>query len=181
MKKFGFAFACVLLGSLLLVGASSSATYDPWVDLDESGDVDIFDVVTLAGSYQTTGDPTKNVNVLNWPVSDDVSVWWSEPLVPSAKITSSGRHADGFGQLHVLVRAEGLGAGESVTFVINGWLRNPEGTVYVYTEAMSTQLISTTSVRDFTIPVPSGRFNFEATAGETTSCWMYLSFYLTWS
>jgi hypothetical protein len=52
MKKACFAVACVLVGSLLLVQASSSATYDPWVDLDESGDVDSFDVMTLAGSYQ---------------------------------------------------------------------------------------------------------------------------------
>ena len=63
MKKAVFASACVLLALTMVVRMSSSATYDPWVDLDDSGDIDIFDVVTLAGSYATAGDPTKNVTI----------------------------------------------------------------------------------------------------------------------
>jgi hypothetical protein len=181
MKKAWFALACVLLGSLLLVQASSSATYDPWVDLDESGDIDIFDVVTLAGSYQTTGDPTKNVYVVNWPVSSDVGVWWAESLGPSSTMYSGVHYAEGFGQLHVLAKAAYLGAGESVEIVIYGELSNPSKTAYWLTTAYTTTLTSTSSSRDITIPVPSERFKFYASADAATSCDVYLSFYLTWS
>ena len=47
-----------LLMSVLLVGVTSSVgVYDPWCDLDDDGDIDIFDVVRLAGAYNTAGEP----------------------------------------------------------------------------------------------------------------------------
>ncbi|MCW3980044.1 MAG: hypothetical protein NWF11_01045, partial [Candidatus Bathyarchaeota archaeon] len=48
----------VLLGSLLLVAVTGSeSVYDPWCDLDDDGDIDIFDIVRMAGIYGTAGDP----------------------------------------------------------------------------------------------------------------------------
>jgi hypothetical protein len=88
MKKITFASVCVLLTLTVLVRVSSSATYDPWVDLDESGDVDIFDVVTLANSYQTTGDPTKNVVIAGRAHSLAHTVY-AYPLSPLARARSS--------------------------------------------------------------------------------------------
>jgi len=50
--------AMFLLASLFLVGLTSSAgVYNPWYDLDDDGDIDIFDVVKMAGIYGTTGEP----------------------------------------------------------------------------------------------------------------------------
>lgn len=60
--------AAMLLLTPFLVGLTASAPYDPWYDLDENGKIDIFDVVRIAGTYGTTGDPGKNVSVTNWPV-----------------------------------------------------------------------------------------------------------------
>lgn len=45
----------------------TSTGYDPWVDQDEDGDVDASDLNVLAGEYGSTGNPTKNVSVTNWP------------------------------------------------------------------------------------------------------------------
>ena len=53
------------LTATLFVVASTG--YDPWVDQDEDGDVDASDLNVLAGEYGSTGDPTKNVSVTNWP------------------------------------------------------------------------------------------------------------------
>jgi hypothetical protein len=39
--------------------------YDPWIDNNEDGAVDIFDAINLANAFNTAGDPTKNVNVTN--------------------------------------------------------------------------------------------------------------------
>jgi hypothetical protein len=40
-----------LLLTPLLIGLTSSAPYDAWTDLDADGDVDIFDLVKIAGEY----------------------------------------------------------------------------------------------------------------------------------
>lgn len=70
MRKTVLALACVLLAPVFLVGITASAPYEPWYDLDENGKIDIFDVVRIAGTYGTTGDPGKNVNVTNFPLDE---------------------------------------------------------------------------------------------------------------
>jgi hypothetical protein len=41
--------------------------YNSWTDLNGDGTVDIYDAITLADAYGTSGDSTRNVNVTNWP------------------------------------------------------------------------------------------------------------------
>ena len=68
MIKRKYALAIVLvfcLTTALFIVASTG--YDPWVDQDEDGDVDASDLNVLSQEYGTTGDPTKNVSVTNWP------------------------------------------------------------------------------------------------------------------
>ena len=53
----------VVLSIGYLVGYTSSIAdspptgYCPWNDLDDDGDIDIFDIVGIAGRYGTSGDP----------------------------------------------------------------------------------------------------------------------------
>ena len=67
MKNTFLFVICGLLAFTLLVGLTSSVSYDPWCDLDEDGRISIFDVVQIASVYGTLGDPGKNVTVTNWP------------------------------------------------------------------------------------------------------------------
>jgi hypothetical protein len=54
----GIVLAAALLAAPWLVGSTSSAgVYDPWCDLDDDGDIDIFDIVRAAGAYGTSGEP----------------------------------------------------------------------------------------------------------------------------
>jgi len=52
-----------VLSSAYIVGYTSSVSdcpptgYCPWDDLDDDGDIDIFDVVEIAGRYGTSGEP----------------------------------------------------------------------------------------------------------------------------
>lgn len=63
-----------LVGALLvaivyipLSGGETIFPYDPWEDINDDGVINILDIVNLANSYGTTGDPTKNVVVrYNW-------------------------------------------------------------------------------------------------------------------
>ena len=80
------ALAFSLTATLLVV---TSIGYDPWVDQDEDGDVDASDLNALSQEYGSTGDPTKNVSVTNWPQP-------SAPLFPDyITLRATGqRHAN---------------------------------------------------------------------------------------
>jgi len=45
---------------------SANSPYDPWIDYNDDGKINLQELVLLANSYGATGDPTKNVNVTNW-------------------------------------------------------------------------------------------------------------------
>jgi hypothetical protein len=46
---------------------SATSPYDPMLDYNHDGKISLADLVAIANSYGTTGDPTVNVNVTNWP------------------------------------------------------------------------------------------------------------------
>jgi hypothetical protein len=52
-----------LTASIFMVTTSNSAEYDPWVDLNDDGKINIFDVVGMTSRYGATGDSTKNVTI----------------------------------------------------------------------------------------------------------------------
>ena len=62
--------ASLILASLLMVGIGSTSTdcppneYCVWSDMDDDGDIDIVDVVDLAGRYSTTGTPMNKTELL---------------------------------------------------------------------------------------------------------------------
>lgn len=74
MERKQFALVVLFVAVLLMVafaplsGQQGSGAYDPWLDYNEDGVIDVNDLHPLGGSYGTTGDSTKNVTVTNWPV-----------------------------------------------------------------------------------------------------------------
>ena len=55
------------LFTVVPIRSQSTSGYDPWKDLNDDGVIDSTDLGMLGTSWATTGDPTKNVNVTNWP------------------------------------------------------------------------------------------------------------------
>jgi hypothetical protein len=51
-------------------GSQASKQYDPWMDINDDGRIDMRDIGQLCINFMATGDPTKNVNVTNWPIDD---------------------------------------------------------------------------------------------------------------
>lgn len=45
----------------------SAAPYDPWLDTNDDGTINMRDIGAMCNAFGTYGDPTKNVNVTNWP------------------------------------------------------------------------------------------------------------------
>jgi hypothetical protein len=55
--------------------SGNGSSYDPWKDLNDDGVIDSTDLGMLGTSWATTGDPTKNVNVTNWPTQQPEPSW----------------------------------------------------------------------------------------------------------
>jgi len=70
-----FCLTLTLFTTLPTHSSSSTAAleYDPWLDYNDDGRISLQDLVALAQTYGTTGDPTRNVNVTNFPQYDG---WW---------------------------------------------------------------------------------------------------------
>jgi len=70
LKTTVLAFATIMLASLFFVNSTTSISsrdlgiYDPWCDIDDDGDIDIFDVVKLASKYGTTGTPINKTELI---------------------------------------------------------------------------------------------------------------------
>ena len=60
-----------------------SGIYDPWLDYNEDGAIDVNDLHPLGGAYGTSGDSTKNVNVTNWPTEQTLNASLADYLVIS--------------------------------------------------------------------------------------------------
>ena len=62
--------AATLLTALMLAllfipmsGSQASKQYDPWMDINDDGRIDMRDITQLCINFMATGDPTKNVTV----------------------------------------------------------------------------------------------------------------------
>jgi hypothetical protein len=54
--------------TLVPLASQQAGKYDPWVDYNEDGKIDVNELYPLGQSYGSSGDPAKNVNVTNWSV-----------------------------------------------------------------------------------------------------------------
>ena len=57
-------FLAICLTATLLVGVTSSAEYDPWVDGNDDGIIDIVDIVNLAIRFGEEGTPINKTELL---------------------------------------------------------------------------------------------------------------------
>jgi len=51
---------------ILPTESSPAGEYDPWLDYNDDGVINIQDLFAMGKAFGTSGDPTKNVNVTNW-------------------------------------------------------------------------------------------------------------------
>ncbi|MCJ7632518.1 hypothetical protein MUP77_09030, partial [Candidatus Bathyarchaeota archaeon] len=98
------------LFAILPAGSNNSTLgtgeYDPWLDSNEDGRINILECITLANAFGTSGDPTRNVNVTNWTPSykiDDytgINYSWTNfgQLTTSSSMSGS---TDGFSRMSV--------------------------------------------------------------------------------
>ena len=57
---------------MILPTKSSPAEYDPWLDVNDDGTINIIDLATTAKAYGASGDPTKPVEIAERRVEENV-------------------------------------------------------------------------------------------------------------
>lgn len=118
---------------------SGMGEYDPWLDSNEDGRINILEAIILGGSFGTAGDPTKNVNVINWPTKRTLNASLADNLVIGdgewqeleanvegySKVTLVlNRHTSG-GTLMVVVRFKIGGVGTPIIYSNNSFTTEP--------------------------------------------------------
>lgn len=174
---------CLAAALLAVLPTKSSLPYDPWGDINDDGKIDMKDISHDAKLFGTSGDPTKCVNVTNWPMCDATTIWY-RTMLNSTWITSATYNAYGFGHLHILLHIACLSqnANATVSLYSNIWDENHTNRIAV--SAWTVQIIGSSTLRNSvtTIPVPGEEFYFFAyTTPVENNAQIYLSFYLTWS
>ncbi len=76
--------AFLLLAVALTVSANTAQTmdYNPRYDFDMDGDIDIFDIVDIAGRYRTQGQPEQQSALLRFNVSEATPLHVQQGIVP---------------------------------------------------------------------------------------------------
>lgn len=170
-----FCFTATLF--MIIPIRSAINPYNPWLDYDENGAVGLTDLVNLANSYGTTGDPTKNVNVMNWPVATQKTVFYQQTISTSSALYN----ASGFGHIHMLWDVSGLVDPENVTIRVYSNIYDPEGPSY-YTTYLSPMVVTSANIEGSTsFPVPGEMFGFQMSPAIGTTASVNLAYYLTYA
>jgi hypothetical protein len=56
---------------MIMPTRSSVNPYDPWLDFNDDGTINMGDIGAACNAFGTYGDPTKNVNVTNFPLDEN--------------------------------------------------------------------------------------------------------------
>jgi len=105
VKQFTVAtlFALVLLTiALTPLSSQQVGTYDPWLDYNEDGKIDISDLQPLSQAYGTSGDTTKNVTVVRHE-SKLIRAAVNVSVPPRGEWTSELIWIDGYCKVTVLI------------------------------------------------------------------------------
>jgi hypothetical protein len=176
-----FCLSAVLF-QILPIGSQGAGDYDPWADINDDGNIDMYDIGYTARAFGTSGNPTKNVTITNWPAGESTTVWWYEPL--SGGATYSGYYnASGLGHLHIQTQGVNMATDETITVRVHGRIWNPSGGSADIEAYAITLTFGASSVASVTIPVPNEQFRFSAylSGPGSPSANIYLCYYLTWA
>jgi hypothetical protein len=193
-KSLMVAVLCTFCLTAALLGAipvESAGTYDPWIDTNHDGRINVLDLIKVAGGIGTTGNPglnvtvtnpTLNVAIRNWPNATDTTIWWNASVSNSGRWSGDWGGSKGFAHLNVLARCNIASGPDTVTLIVYGELPDPADPGHAFLIVAHTETFSASQhTAAFSIPAPSSHFEFYAVSSSVTSYNIYLSYYLTWA
>jgi len=112
MRREQFSIATLLALVLLIValatwsGQQSSNAYDPWLDYNDDGVIDVNELHRIAEVYGSSGEPTRNVTVYSHMTSYIRLSGPSNISIPAASNWLSEMiSVDGYAKVTILIRA----------------------------------------------------------------------------
>jgi len=184
-KKLTIAMlATFCLTTLLMIPLThSTEPYDPWVDVTgptpgvEDGTINMRDIQYEILHFNTFGDTTKNVSVVNWPIAEQQTVFYNV----TESTVGSYYSAKGFSHIHLTWYMTGLVDPETVTIRIWAYMSNPAGGGGIGFWPSTIGVTSDNAKGTQKIPVPSASFAFSVYYAVGTTASVYLSYYLTYA
>jgi hypothetical protein len=170
-----FCLTATLFIVLPTKSSQGSNEYDSWADINDDGKINMYDIGYTAQRYGAAGDPTKNVNVVNWPVANQQTVFSFQ----NESAMSKWYNASGFGHMHLVWYAWNLVDPESITLRI--WARIETDGGYTPFVASSLVVTNANSEGVLSFPVPSELFRFDLFFAFGTEASARLAFYLTYA
>jgi len=127
-----------LTATLFMIISTRSQTenrYNPWMDLDDNGQINILDAIDLANVYDTSGDPAKNVTVTSKTVYllENLPLTWNVTDYPQYEpqwITVGDFSTEGYSRLRFsakLTNCTNLGYGTQNSVAIDIWVNSTFG------------------------------------------------------
>jgi hypothetical protein len=152
-----FCLAAVLFSA---VPVNSAGTYDPWIDTNHDGRINVLDLIKVAGGLGTSGDATLNVNIANYPPTytlqqtfEPINISWYS-LDPVFVGTNQRYNIEGFSRMSVVI---------SVVDTCDANFQTSLFWNYVIWEAIpGSKTIFTESVPYFPVTVSSSQTTFTA-------------------
>ena len=113
-SKFSIAMLLALIfltvASARWSGQQGSSAYDPWLDFNEDGVIDVNELHQLAQAYGSSGEPTRNVTVSSHVTSYMRLGGTSNISIPAGSTWLSEMvSVDGFAKVTILIRASVTG------------------------------------------------------------------------
>ena len=100
---------------------SQNNRYDPWLDTNDDGLVNIVDLAKTATAFGSSGDPTKNVNVTNWP-SASYTLINGTLNMSQHELSTSAFYCGGYSRLSLMIwtTSASIGVNNSVIIYLYG-------------------------------------------------------------
>ena len=156
----------------------SAGTYDPWIDTNHDGRINVLDLIKVAGGIGTFGNPGLNVTVTNLPTEVDTAVWYNKH-VNNTLLISEIFSVKGFAHLNFIGIC--YTGSDTVSIYIMGILWNPQHTNYNMVTVQTITVVGGNPNIAFSVAVPSSDFRCIAQGSSTTNHDISLNFYATWA
>jgi hypothetical protein len=180
-------------------GSQASKQYDPWMDINDDGRIDMRDITQLCLNFMATGDPTKNVNVTNWlPQRPKVLlygvwdlIWNSTGSVPVLRSGGGWLYVGDYERISILVEFYPIDIKSGFAYWSTYIWWSPDGYTLLKREELSTvgflwdnyvgEDIRALTVRPIVAPyiwispICLGR-SLNATGRAQSKIWVYLSY-----
>lgn len=91
---------CLMVTVLSMIPVMSAPAYNPWLDVNESGSIDVKDYQIIKNAIPSVGDPTKNVTIAGH--ANKLAYYVKNELVPATSwFTSDPILVDGYSKMTI--------------------------------------------------------------------------------